>query len=335
MTSKFLIFSLFTLFFCSPSVLLAEDGFFKKAWTKADDFLSERYYRTSYDTNYVVRPEGKYTFKLRVNQTGNTLHAKGTLDGVRARADLSTTSKTTISIGAAYRGIALAFSINPAKMAGKYNDYELNFNYNGSRLSLDVNYQRTKSLNGDIQYDGTTRAEKGDAKSEEFSIAMYYYFNHRHFSYPAAFSQSFLQRHSAGSWLAGLSYHGGTIKSTDELKARMPDAPDFTIRGGQLGIGGGYGYNLVLGSKWLFHLSALPTFVIYNRNKMTVNGETERAAKVRLNMMFNERAAIIYNFSPRWFAGATLVMNNSIFDDKYVTVNQNRWIARAFVGLRL
>ena len=50
---------------------------------------------------------------------------------------------------------------------------------------------------------------------------------------------------------------------------------------------------------------------------------------------FNERAAIVYNFSPRYFAGATLVMNNSVFDDDVVVVNQNKWRARAFVGLRL
>jgi hypothetical protein len=36
----------------------------------------------------------------------------------------------------------------------------------------------------------------------------------------------------------------------------------------------------------------------------------------------------------RYFAGATLVMNNSVFDDKNVVVNQNKWRARAFIGVR-
>ena len=52
-------------------------------------------------------------------------------------------------------------------------------------------------------------------------------------------------------------------------------------------------------------------------------------------MIFNERAAIVYYFSPRYFAGATLVMNNSVFDNDKVTVNQNKWRARAFLGMRL
>ena len=166
------------------------------------------------------------------------------------------------------------------------------------------------------------------------NIAAYYCFNHCRFSFPAVFNQSYIQRRSAGSWLAGISYQGGSIKTTDELKARSQNAPDINIGVGHLGIGGGYGYNWVLGRRWLLHLSGLPTFVVYSR-KFTVNGERKRAQHMRFNMLFNERAAIVRNFSLRYFAGVTLVMNNSVFDDAAVIVNQNKWRARAFFGMRL
>ena len=104
---------------------------------------------------------------------------------------------------------------------------------------------------------------------------------------------------------------------------------------GHLGIGGGYGFNWVPSRKWLIHLSMLPTFVIFNRNNLTMDGERVRARHMHFNMIFNERAAIIYNFSSRYFAGATLVMNNSVFSDDEVTVNQNKWRARALIGVRL
>ena len=100
-------------------------------------------------------------------------------------------------------------------------------------------------------------------------------------------------------------------------------------------LSGGYGYNWVLGKRWLIHFSMLPTFVVYNRNNFTVNDERKKAKHMRFNMIFNERVAIVHNFSSRYFAGATLVMNNSIFDDNVVIVNQNKWRARAFFGLRL
>ena len=303
---------------------------------RLDSALAARYYHTPYDTNFVIRPEGKLTLKLRLNQTGNDFHAKGTVNDVYSEADLKTSHKTTMSIGASYRGISAAVAINPAKMKGLYKDYEFNLNYYSSRLSLDFSYQRSETLAGDFTGDrGDLRLESGEALLKVLNIAGYYTFNHRRFSYPAAFTQSYIQRRSAGSWLAGISYQGGSIKTTDDLKARNPNAPDVRIYIGHVGIGGGYGYNWVPSKKWLLHLSILPTVVVYNRNNMTVNGERKEAQHMRLNMLFNERAAVVYNFSPRYFASLTAVVNNSVFKDDNVTVNQNKWRARASFGMRL
>lgn len=301
-----------------------------------DSVLTARYYRTPYDTAFVVRPEGRMTLKMRVNQTGNTFHAKGTVNDVYSKADLKTSHKTTISLGANYRGLGLGLAVNPSKWSGVYKDYEFNLNYYSSRLSLDLSYQRSESLSGDIERgNGMQRMESGDVTMKVLNLAGYYTFNHRRFSFPAAFTQSYIQRRSAGSWLAGISYQGGSLKTTDELIARNPNAPNVRLYVGHIGIGGGYGYNLVVGQKWLFHLSMMPTFVVYNRNNMTVNDVRKKAQRMRFNMIFNERAAIIHNFSSRFFAGATLVMNNSVFDDDVVIINQNKWRARAFVGVRL
>ena len=303
---------------------------------RLDSALAARYYHTPYDTNFVIRPEGKLTLKLRLNQTGNDFHAKGTVNGFYSEADLKTSHKTTMSIGASYRGISAAVAINPAKMKGLYKDYEFNLNYYSSRLSLDFSYQRSETLAGDFTGDrGDLRLESGEALLKVLNIAGYYTFNHRRFSYPAAFTQSYIQRRSAGSWLAGISYQGGSIKTTDDLKARNPNAPDVRIYIGHVGIGGGYGYNWVPSRKWLLHLSVLPTVVVYNRNNMTVNGERKESQHMRLNMLFNERAAVVYNFSPRYFVSLTAVVNNSVFKDDNVTVNQNKWRARASFGMRL
>ena len=301
-----------------------------------DSLLTQRYYKTPYDTNYVVRPEGQLTLKVRMNQAGNDFHAKGTVNDVYAKADLKTSYKTTFSIAAIYRGIGIGFALNPAKWKGAYKDYELNFNYFSSRLSLDLSYQRSESLQGDMFLDNVPKQlESGDATMKVLNVAGYYTFNHRRFSFPAAFTQSYIQRRSAGSWLAGFSYQGGSIKTTKALLERNADAPETRIYVGHLGIGGGYGYNWVLGKRWLLHFSLLPTFVVYNRNNMTVRGERKKAQQMRFNMIFNERAAVVYQFSQRYFAGATLVMNNSVFDDDKVIVNQNKWRARAFFGMRL
>lgn len=303
---------------------------------RMDSVLAARYYKIPYDTNYVVRPQGRLTLKVRMNQTGNSIHAKGTVNGLYSKADLSTSHKTTFSLAAIYRGIGVGFAVNPAKWKGIYKDYEFNLNYYSNRLSLDLSYQRSESLAGDIKGDrGEQHLLDEDLKMKVLNMVGYYAFNHRRFSFPAAFTQSYIQRRSAGSWLAGISYQGGSIETTDKLKERNPNAPDVRIYLGHIGIGGGYGYNWVLGNKWLLHFSMLPTFVVFNRNNMTVNGVRKKAKHMRFNMIFNERVAVVRNLSPRYFIGATLVMNNSIFDDDAVVVNQNKWRARAFFGMRL
>ena len=309
---------------------LAEQG------ARLDSVLAARYYDTPYDSNYVVRPEGRLTLKVRMNQTGNTFHGKGTINDVYCKTDLSAGHKTTFSLGAIYRGIGVGVALNPAKWKGIYKDFELNVNYYSSRLSIDFSYQRSESLTGQVWRDDLlSQLESGDVTLKVANVAAYYTFNHRRFSFPAAFTQSYIQRRSAGSWLAGISYQGGSIKTTGALKERSPHAPDVRLYVGHVGIGGGYGYNWVLGRKWLLHLSVLPTFVVYNRNNMTVNNVRKKAHHIRFNMIFNERVAVVHHFSSRYFAGATLVMNNSVFDDAVVVVNQNKWRVRAFLGMRL
>lgn len=308
----------------------------KRLWTKADSILTDRYYKTSYDTNYVVRPEGKLTLKLKGNQSGNSLRTKGSENDLKFKSYLSTAHKTTISIAGTYRGLSAAYSINPAKLRGFYEDYELNFNYYASRFCIDASYQHSSSLSGDMTYgDETYWMESGTADMKVFNITGYYVFNHRRYSVSAGYNQSYIQRRSAGSWLAGLSYQGGSIKTSEERKEQDPNFPDVYIGVGHIGIGGGYGYNLVLGKKWLLNLTLLPTFVIYNRNKLTVNDESQKAGRMKFNMLFNERAAVVYNFSSRYFVGLTAVANNSLFVDDVATVHQNKWVGHAFVGVRL
>jgi hypothetical protein len=194
---------------------------------------------------------------------------RGEKDGIHYKGDLSTSRKTTVSVGASYRGISASLALNPAKLKGIYKDYELNLSYYSSRLSLDASYHRSTTLAGDVERgDYVGHLNKEGVKSKMVNIAGYYIFNHRRFSYPAAFTQSYIQRRSAGSWLAGISYQGGSIETTDELKERTPNAPEVDIHIGLVGIGGGYGYNWVLGKKWLLHFSMLPTFVVYNHSYM-------------------------------------------------------------------
>ena len=298
--------------------------------------LSNKYYSTKYDTNYVTRPKEKWLLRLLGNQTGNYIHAKGTVHDVYSKYDLHTKTNYTMGLEVNYCDIAASLSVNPAKLNGDYNDYEFNFEYHGQIISFDINYQRATSLSGDIKLGNIDHLDEEGLRMNVVNASAYYIFNNRQFSYPAALYQNYYQRRSAGSWLAGLSFQGGSIKTTDELKARSPQAPEVHLTFANVAIGGGYGYNLVLGkrSQWLLHFSALPSFVVYKHNRLTVNGEEMKDHGLCFNMLFNERVAVVYHFTPRFNAGASLIMSNSIYNNDDIKINQNKWLARAFFGMR-
>ena len=184
--------------------------------------LSNKYFKTKYDTNYVARPKEKWLFRLLGNQTGNYIHVKGTVNGLYSKYDLHTKTNYTLGLEVNYCDVAATFSINPAKIGGDYNDYEFNFEYHGQQISFDISYLRATSLKGDIQYRDIDHLDEEGLRMNVVNASAYYIFNHRKFSYPAALFQNYYQLRSAGSWLAGLSVQSGSIKTTDELKARSP-----------------------------------------------------------------------------------------------------------------
>lgn len=342
---RFVLFLLFPFFSLQANAqsdvvdsLLQDSVVHKESFGKRlNNKLTNSYYKSKYDSSYVVRPTQRWLLKPSVNQTGTSVHAKGTVNNVWSKYDLYSNHQTTLSLEVDYCDLAVTLSLNPAKMRGTYNDYEFSFEYHNNMFSFDLDYQRVTSLTGDISLGNINQMNEDALNMKVFNLTAYYVFNHRRFSFPAAFYQNYMQMRSAGSWLAGVSLESGSIRTTEELKARNSQAPDVHITAAHVGIGGGYGYNFVFGqrSQWLFHLSMLPTAVVYNRNRLTVNGERKGAKNMRLNMIFNERAALVYHFNPSYFAGASLMMTNSVFDDDAVIVNHNKWLARAFLGIRL
>ena len=310
----------------------------KKPWfgKRLINKLSDNYFKVKYDTNYVARPKEKWLFRLLGNQTGNYIHAKGTVNGLYSEYDLHTKTNNTLGLEINYCDIAATFSINPAKIGGDYNDYEFNFEYHGQKISFDINYLRATSLKGDIKLGNIDHLDEEGLRMNVVNASAYYIFNNRKFSYPAALFQNYYQLCSAGSWLAGLTVQSGSIKTTDELKARSPLAPEVHLTFANVALGGGYGYNFVFGkhSQWLLHLSALPSLVVYKHNRLTVNGDEMKDHGLCFNMLFNERAAVVYHFTPRFNAGASLIMSNSIYNNDNIKINQNKWLARAFFGVR-
>ncbi|MBR1667251.1 MAG: DUF4421 family protein [Bacteroidaceae bacterium] len=300
---------------------------------RIDSAVTARYYSGKYDTTYIQRPQETWLLKLRDNVSGSRFHADRHLDGVYWRGRLKTDMKATMSVGVNYRGITAGLALNPGKLSGKNKDFEINLNAYANRYGIDVVYQNSKTLSGPTSIgEQSSFLEKGMMGLKMLNINGYYAFNGKRFSYPAAFTQSYIQRRSAGSWLVGFSYMGGSLKTTE----KVPDyASTMRIYIGHFGIGGGYGYNWVPGKRWLLHFSALPTLVIGNYNNIKVDGVRQDMDTKFPDLILTERAAIVYTINKKYFLASTLVVTNSLLGDDVVDINYSKWRARLCLGMRL
>jgi hypothetical protein len=276
-----------------------------------------------------MRPATKWTLTARMNESGATIQTEGIENGLHFKSEMEADRKATLSVGVSYLGFTLSLALNPAQMTGKYRDYELNLNCYGRRFGFDVIYQDAKNFTGWHDHEGMERIElPADMLSvKTLNVNAFYVFNNHRFSYPAAFSQSYIQRRSAGSFLLAVSGQGqqATLDWDQQTKLKMTN----------IGIGGGYGYNYVPGKGWLLHISALPTFIVYSHTSMTF-GDT----RVPLHYHFPEaiitgRGAVVYQWSNK-FLGMSMVYNfTGIGHKESLAVDNTKWRVRTFFGLRL
>lgn len=297
---------------------------------RVDSFLSARYYREGvFDTTYITRPKTRWTLITRLNFSGMDIESKGYDQGRRFKSVMQANRKTTISLGASYLGVALSLSLNPAQLAGKYHDFEINFKSYGRRFGFDVSYTDAKNFEGWYDADGLPRytLPDGTLAVKTLNANAFYIFNHRRFSYPAAFSHNYIQRRSAGSFLLAASFQWQHAFHDWDL--------DTKLRMTNIGLGAGYGYNFVPHRGWLLHLSVLPTFILYSHTSMTFGED-----RIPLHYHFPEviitsRGAVVRQWT-KTYAGISMRFNfTNIGSEKSLAVHNQKWLARAFYGIRL
>ncbi|MBR5069056.1 MAG: DUF4421 family protein [Bacteroidales bacterium] len=294
-----------------------------------DSVLTLSYRKGDIDTTFVMRPQTKWTVVARLNVSGAKLETMGVTNGQKFNSEITADYKSTLSVGVSYFGFSLSAALNPAKLMGKYRDYELNFNSYGKRFGYDVIYQDAHNFTGWHDMEGMERVElPADMLSvRTLNLNAFYIFNGRRFSFPAAFTQSYIQRHSAGSFLVAVSGMGQhtTLKWEQETQIKMTN----------IGIGGGYGYNYVPSQGWLLHVSATPTFIVYSNTSMTFGD-----SHVPLHYHFPEaiitgRGAVVRQLGNK-FLGMSMVFNfTNIGNEENLALHNIKWRIRMFYGLRL
>ena len=300
---------------------------------KGDQLLEAKYKKISFDTLYIGRPDARWTIKLRTNLSGAQLKFNGSKNQIPFNGDLRADYRGTLSVAVAYRGIAVGLAVNPAKLAGKSKDNEFNLNSYSNKFGFDVVLLSSKTYHGSVETNGVSSdINNGQLKQKAVNLNFYYAFNGRRFSFPAAFSQSYVQKRSAGSFMLGMSMDGQYTDAYDVMT--NSGVGNAKMRIYALGIGAGYGYNLVVGRHWLFHLSTLPTFDVLLRSYI----ETDEG-KVNMHYRFPSviivgRGAAVYSWKNKFF-GATMVFNySSVGDENRLQIKRAKERLRLFYGFR-
>lgn len=327
-------------FLCSLSIAAQEGNILYRV----DSLLNARYHRKNYDTTYISRPEHKWTLKLRPKVSlfavrTETLGNEGEEGAMKI--ELLSDPKAKLSFSAGYSGVTLSFSIKPEKFQKvKELDYEMRFDVYTRKFGFETELSRITTLEGPFHLDFTGEdttvsfdldLPEGFVTQTNFFLSGYYVFNHRRFSYPAAFTQSFIQKRSAGSFIAGANLGISELTVGDSTK----NAELFNVANFYISLGIGYGYNVVLPHNWLIHVSAIPYLIVRNKAKCKFAGNVEDWQTKFPQFLFIARAAAIRSWD-RWFAGLTTHFFYSyVGSTDLIQIRNRQWHFMGILGIRL
>lgn len=193
-----------------------------------------------------------------------------------------------------------------------------------------------KNVSGFDRIDSRQTFRFDGLKSEMKGINLYYIFNNRRFSYPAAYSQSTNQRKSAGSLIAGFSYSRHKFlfdpgQLPENISGQLEDNMRFRkIRYIDYSLNFGYGYNWVFAKNCLANLSVTPA-VGYKASNIYFENEAYNETDHNINFDVITRAAVVYN-NTKYYVGASLLAHTYDYHRKRFWINNTYGILQFYVG---
>ena len=280
----------------------------------ADNKLYQRQHRVSIDTSYIEIPEYRWTFKSQLNLNSNLFGISLLHQGEGAVAQLTSVPAVSQGISVSWRNLTVGAAINPAWFIKrmKNDDFCYTISLYGNKLGMAATIRGTSSLQGIVtalpdSLVATVPAGSCNDISADFDA--YYAFNGKRFSYPAAFSQSQIQKKSAVSPLLSLSIRNNI---TDLRQIEYIDNPTMTIWMNMLCLGGGYAHNFVTRHHWLLHFSTVANIALLKYNRVNVE-ETSRKLEGSVFDVVGSTQFSALHWTGRFFYGFNATARGSLF----------------------
>lgn len=318
----------------TDSVIPSKPSPFKRMIKKFMNF-------SDFDTLYIS--PNRYNYALMTTHFSNFEYYSVTSDMPQPqKLSFSPNPRNKIGLYFGWRWIFLGWSVDIDDISRKTNrknkGTEFDLSLYSSKIGVDIFYRRTgnnykihkiRGFSDDIpsDYSENFNGIKVDIKG----LNLYYIFNNKRFSYPAAFSQSTNQRLNAGSFIAGFSI------SKHKLDFDYTELPDFIqemmnpgmkvrkIKYTNANISFGYAYNWVFARNCLACFSLTPAFA-YKASGVDAEAYEGRQWYSKFNLDFLIRAGVVYN-NGKYFVGTSFLgknynyhRNNFSLDNGYGTL---------------
>jgi hypothetical protein len=209
--------------------------------------------QAQYDSNYVDSFRGYLMPRLLLNRKTTGMNYHNEEHGYSLRYQPNKTFN--IGVGLTYKFITLKVSVGilqPREIRGNTRDLDVQFHSYGKKFATDILAQFYKGFYLPDQRFGSPASEyyvRPDLAVSALGGSIQYIFNHRKFSYRAAFQQTELQKRSAGTFLLGMELFMGRFRA-DSTIVPLPLRDESTeglraMKFIEFGPNGGYAYSWV------------------------------------------------------------------------------------------
>ena len=240
--------------------------------------------KSKVDPGYIEVPDKPWRIILRYKENGvdvdyeHSADFPATNERVEWKLCFEPPIASSVGFWVGYRGTGFSYSKSLTKNAGRY----YSFSTTGAKYGFNFRLRRFKTEDANFSARGYKDGQiDGEPYDTAFSMPSpvwirsvyvngYYVFNGRRYSQAAAYNQSVIQRHSAGSFLLGATWYQSSFDYSDMANGYFMIFGDGVsrIKVHQANLGVGYGYNWVPLRGLVVNAMVMPTISVYNRVKV-------------------------------------------------------------------
>lgn len=299
------------------------------------------------DTSYIEPQHYNFTVMLQNTNTYEVFNLRS-----KEGSSITFAPEPSYKVGPylGWRWLVLGYTFDVKRLfVGGKAKQEFDLSIYTSAVGIDLFYRKTgndykirsltqkedndiKEIRG-IPFDGLSASVKG------FNI--YYIFNRKKLSYPAAFSQSTRQKISCGSPIIGIGYSKHTLSvDWDKLQNIIDERSGGTVeldknmlfgnlKYSDISVSGGYAYNWVFARNLLF-ASSLSLALGYKSSSGDL-AESEGFSFGNFNIDGVGRFGLVWN-NNRWYMGASAIVHSYNYGRKQFSTSNVFGSLNIYIG---